>query len=71
MSYYRLYFMNSAGRIQRASELHCDDDAEAIRLSEEARERGAMELWSLNRLVRNFPANDPGASEPPREARAR
>jgi hypothetical protein len=58
MADYRLYFLNRGGHIGGVVELTCDDDRDA---AEQARAHGdgrAMELWSRERQVRRFPAED-------------
>ena len=51
---YRLYLMTRTGRIERAFDLECEDDAQAIREAQ-TRAAGAMaELWSGKRLVKKL-----------------
>ena len=49
---YRLYFLDREGRIRRAMDLDCDDDAEAVQAMEARDEGGGMELWEAARLVK-------------------
>ena len=53
---YRLYFLDSNGKISHAVELQCDDDDSAIQLAEIHSDGRAMELWSLKRRVKAFAA---------------
>lgn len=53
---YRLYFLSPDGRIRQAVELQCRDDDAAIRLAETHADGRAMELWSLERRVKEFAA---------------
>jgi hypothetical protein len=55
VQYYRLYFLNGLGHIDRAHEFEAADDAEAIRISEAWQEGRAMELWQRNRVVKRWP----------------
>ena len=71
MTDYRLYFFDPAGGIRQVHELTCPEDAEAIRLAEQEQGAAPMELWSLDRLVRRFPANDWTPAAPPRAATGR
>lgn len=54
MSYYRLYFFDRAGHIERFSELEQASDAEAIAAAGELARPQPMELWCGKRLVRRF-----------------
>lgn len=56
MQGYRLYFLGRAGRIERALELSCEDDVDAIREAGNHKARQAMELWQGGRMVMAFPA---------------
>jgi hypothetical protein len=53
---YRLYFLDSEGKVSHAVELQCDDDERAIQLAETHADGRDMELWSLKRRVRAFSA---------------
>ncbi|THD77917.1 MAG: hypothetical protein E7812_12025 [Phenylobacterium sp.] len=56
MTAYRLYLLAKTGRIERALDLECADDAQAIREAE-TRAAGALaELWSGKRIVKKFSA---------------
>lgn len=58
MAYYRLYFLDSAGRIRDVVEMECVDDAAALQAATPHLGKGqALELWNRERLVRQFPAN--------------
>ncbi len=50
---YRLYLLNSAGHVRESVVLDCESDAEALRVAEGHR-GPAMELWNLDRLVKQF-----------------
>jgi hypothetical protein len=61
--HYRLYFLNSQGRIRHALDLECDDDAHAIATVQEHIDGGAMELWQARRQVMTFGAR-PDPTDP-------
>ena len=56
MPEYRLYFLDSDGRISHAVEFQCDDDESAIQLAETHADGRDMELWSLKRRVKAIAA---------------
>jgi len=51
---YRLYFLDSHGKISHVFEFRCDADDSAIQLAETHADGRDMELWSLERRVRAF-----------------
>jgi hypothetical protein len=51
MPHYRLYFLRADNRVDRAVDLDCADDEEAINKASELRGPQAMELWQRTRLV--------------------
>jgi hypothetical protein len=69
MAYYRLYFFDGDGHIQRFQELQAERDADAIGAARQYRGRHSLELWSGSRLVRTLkpvePAPAPQPSTPP------
>ncbi|HEX4504970.1 MAG TPA: hypothetical protein VH722_04500 [Alphaproteobacteria bacterium] len=63
---YRLYFLDSDGKISHAVELQCPDDDSAIQLVSSHADGRDMELWSLKRCIRAFPGGvglSPAAGE--------
>jgi len=56
---YRLYFMDGHGRIERAAEFECADDAEALVWVWDHDDSRAMELWSGARVVAKIPKAEP------------
>lgn len=73
MSDYRLYYLDSAGRIARREDLECEDDTQAIR---EAAARGAglqVELWQRGRMIQKLPGDglEPGMAPADGELAAR
>ena len=50
MTYYRLYFFNGS-RIERAEEIHADDDAAAIGLAKLQAGSRRLELWCGSRKI--------------------
>ena len=54
MFYYRLYFFDRAGHIERFCELEKDSDLEAIAVAGDLGRCQPMELWCGKRLVRRF-----------------
>ena len=56
MADYRLYFLDSGGRISHVVEFQCDADDRAIQLAETQADGRNMELWSLKRRVKTFAA---------------
>ena len=62
MAYYRLYF-KVEGHISDVAEVVCDDDRAALEHAAAARDRRAMELWELGRLVASWEAQPDPASE--------
>ena len=58
MAYYRLYFLNRHGHIQRVEDFEAADDATAI--ARAAAEPGRpMELWCAGRRVEQWPCAEP------------
>ena len=64
MQYFRLYFLNAAGSIQRFAEFEAPDDAAAIALAAEHQGQVPLELWCEKRKVRHFPAVSARPVEP-------
>jgi len=58
MGHYRLYFLDEQGRINRALDLECADDEEAVSRVSEHRYQYGLELWEGARLVKRFPASE-------------
>jgi hypothetical protein len=52
--YYRLFFFDGAGHIERAHEFEAESDERAIRVAEGWQEGRAMELWQHHRKVREW-----------------
>lgn len=48
LAHYRAYLLNRQGRIARASDMHADDDRQAIELVRLMCEPGDVELWCGN-----------------------
>ena len=59
MTEYRFYFQDGRGHFIRVVELSCDDDEAATREAEIKREGARGELWQGERLVCEFPADQP------------
>ncbi len=53
LAYYRLYFLDSAGRIRDVTEMECVDDAAALQACAPHLGKGQ----ALERLVRQLPAS--------------
>ncbi len=51
---YRLYFLNSTGRIMRREEFVSPDDAQALAHAKQFVDGLALELWSGTRVVGRF-----------------
>jgi hypothetical protein len=51
MREYRLYFLDRDGHIQRALELECAGDEQAIRFARERLDSQGLELWQRDRVV--------------------
>ena len=61
MAYYRLYFLNQHGHIQRVEDFEAADDVTAI--AKAARERcRPMELWCAGRRVEQWPCPQPAVN---------
>lgn len=56
MQQYRLYFLNSAGHVEKVHEFEAADDGAAIGISEGWREGRKMELWQRDRQVKCWDA---------------
>jgi len=55
MRYYRLYFMDRfSGHIDHFREFEADDDDSAVAVAERWREDRPMELWNLERKLRQW-----------------
>jgi hypothetical protein len=54
VQYYRLFFFDGAGRIERAHEFEAVDDPAAIEISVGWREGRTMELWQRDRKIRRW-----------------
>lgn len=54
MPHYRLYFLRADNRVDRAVDLDCESDEEAIDKASELRGLEAMELWQGTRLVKRI-----------------
>ena len=64
MAEYRLYHVGRNGRLSRAHDLVCADDAEAIRVAAQHAKGLDLELWDRGRLVKRIPAHPPGSARP-------
>lgn len=62
MRYYRLYFLDKAGRIRQAVDMQHLDDAAAIAAAGERADGRRMELWNRDRVVRRFDPADEAAA---------
>lgn len=51
MSSYRFYFLDRTGRISRAEETECADDADALQRAQAAGHVHGIEVWCGRRLV--------------------
>ena len=60
MADYRLYFLNTEGRIRHALEFQCADDDEAGKLVQDHADGRAMELWCGSRCVAKYDAQHGG-----------
>lgn len=56
---YRLYFFDGLGHIEKMHEFFADNDAAAIKISEEWHEGVSIELWSRDRLVKTWDEKGP------------
>ena len=56
MTWYRLYFFNPLGHIERFREFEAATDSAAAAQADGWRTLGAMELWSGRRKVRHWDA---------------
>lgn len=54
MAYYRLYFLNSRGRIARFESFEVDDDETAMSIADLRHSAHGKELWCGQRLVRQW-----------------
>ena len=59
--HYRLYFLDRGDHIRHALSLECENDADALRLIEEHKDSGPLELWEGARQVARF-EGDKGAA---------
>jgi hypothetical protein len=62
---YRLFIMDRNGHIVGASEFVCADDVEAQAVVHPQIDGRPMELWSLDRVVRKYPATPSRPSSTP------
>ena len=51
MKHYRVYSLDSAGRIALAQEVECRDDLDALGWAEKATGHDGLEVWDGSRLV--------------------
>ena len=51
MPYYRLYFIDGDGAIDRVEEFSAPDDSAAVRISRDAARAQPVELWCRARIV--------------------
>lgn len=66
MHYYRLYLLDPEGRFDRAVEMECRGDADALgMLREHAERHPIMELWNRERLVARHGAIPAAAERAP------
>jgi hypothetical protein len=61
---YKLYFLNTAGRIDRRVDLRCDSDELAIRSVNAHADGRAMELWCETKVVKTFIAHAQLSAQP-------
>jgi hypothetical protein len=55
MLYYRLYFFDGFSRhIDHFREFEADDDSAALRVAEQWRDGGPMELWNRERRLKRW-----------------
>ena len=59
--HYRLYFLDRKDHIRHALSLECENDAAALRLVEEHKHSGRLELWEGARQVARFEEDDGAA----------
>ena len=64
MQEYRAYFVGPDGHVQNRVDLHCADDAEAIRLAKQLFDGRDVELWQLDRQIGTFRDTSIRAAEP-------
>ena len=60
---YRLYRLDSAGKISSAEWLEATDDADAERQARDGKPEAVVELWDRNRLVARIDLNSSESSE--------
>jgi len=51
MGHYRIYFLDERGRIVRAEDIDCADDADASAQARARRHPHPIEIWQRNRLA--------------------
>jgi hypothetical protein len=51
---YRIFLFDGSGHIYRAHEFDADEDAAAVEIAEAWREGRRMELWQLDRRVKQW-----------------
>jgi hypothetical protein len=54
MQEYRAYILGPDGHVQSRFHLHCNDEAEAIKLAKQFVNDHDVELWQLDRKVETF-----------------
>jgi hypothetical protein len=52
--FYRLFFFDGTGHIERAHEFEADSDERAIEIAERWQEGRVMELWRRDRKLREW-----------------
>lgn len=52
---YRIYLLDEAGRISRARDVDCEDDAAAIATARLIASTQGVEIWQRTRLVASLP----------------
>lgn len=57
MAYYRLYTLDSRGKVRTVEEVDGADDRSVIEQVRDGVRGGSMELWSLSRFVMRFDAD--------------
>jgi hypothetical protein len=59
---YKLYFLDTEGRIRQRIDLECALDQHAVERATSLADRRAMELWRGSNLIEQFPAKADSAT---------
>lgn len=58
MKHYRIYSLDTGGRIAAAQDIEFTDDSDALDWAQKARHREDMEIWQGSRLVAKIRAGN-------------